>query len=133
MQKVKVGHLTKCPICGKEFYKETSPQKYCSKMCSYRHQIEKAREKYKEECAEERENARCLYCGKIYDKKRVNQKYCSVECKRKSNNAYKPKPEAQSSKKVRSLEEVMRLMKEMDYGHSFGKFCMEHPELLTKE
>lgn len=132
MQKVKVGHLTKCPICGKEFYKETSPQKYCSKMCSYRHQIEKARERYKEECKVERENSKCEWCGKIYDRKRVNQKYCSIECKRKSNSATKPrKPEPQ--KKVKSLEEVMRLMKEMGYGHSYGKFCMDHPELLTND
>lgn len=121
--KFKIGQTMKCPVCNKEFVKEIPAQKYCSKECQYRMQIDKARKLY------DKPTLICAYCGKSFKRKCGNQKYCSPECNRlMKENGNKPKPIKNVMSK--SLKQVTTMMTIMGYGSNYGKFCREHPELL---
>ena len=66
----------KCPICGKEFLRTRTGQKYCSVECSNKSILEKQRKFthfYKEK------GRKCIICGKELNN--YNKLYCSRACR----------------------------------------------------
>ena len=101
-----------CPVCGKEFTKETNAQKFCSAKCR-----RAANRKLKATL----KAFKCNWCGSEFLSER-RKKYCCRKCMLYANKRIK-KREIQP-KKVLSLEEVAVLSREA--GMSYGEYCMKH-------
>ena len=102
-----------CPICGKEFTKESNAQKYCSAKCR--------RAANRKPKVMELKKFKCNWCGTEFLAER-RKKYCCkacclYACGRLMIRETKPK-------KVLSLEEVAVLSREA--GMSYGEYCVKH-------
>lgn len=105
-----------CPICGKEFTKETNAQKYCSAKCrkaSNRSPKVKRLKKYK-----------CDWCGKEFLFER-RKKYCCKECRLYANGRLKIRET--KTKVAHSIEEVAKFSREagLTYGHYVQKYNLQ--------
>jgi predicted nucleic acid-binding Zn ribbon protein len=74
---------SKCPICSKEFKKETNHQKYCCKECKIIARKKREREYYISKKVTTAKDKSCFICGKI--SKTVT---CSEKCRKEKIRLY---------------------------------------------
>lgn len=126
-----------CPVCGKKFTKRRSNHIYCSKKCCA--MAAELRRKTTYTTPSLGTEMECLYppCHNTFRKRNGSQKYCCAKCRElaiKHNAKTNATTEHQTKKHIPlTLEEISRRMLEMGYGNSYGRFCLDHPELCRKE
>ena len=106
--------------CQRPFIATNGHQKFCCKKCQHQDYIDRHLEQGKLY-----EPIKCQTCGKEFLRKSGNQKFCSDKCR--NNKIIKPK------RRTRTLEEITKLMNDMGYYGNYGKFTIEHPELVYME
>lgn len=81
-----------CEQCGKEYWPNSSRQKYCSSECKHAHDREVILEKrYEEKGGHTFTQKICKVCGKPFWPSNGREVMCSEECKAKNNKEYREK------------------------------------------
>ena len=102
-----------CPVCGKEFIRETNAQVYCSEKCR---RIYNRRKPMNDNLKE----YTCAYCGKTFkwDRKKT---YCSDECRLQANGRRQRKPRKPKCLPMHEIEELAR-KENLSYGQVVAKY-----------
>ena len=114
----------KCAVCGTEFVKNSSSQKYCSKKCYRKAKYIREKNNERVECKE----TQCPICGKTFMPRSTSQIYCSTECQAKARNIRRKK-QRQETETKRVEEKKMNFalcpVCERVFRKKFGnqKFC----------
>lgn len=73
-----------CPICGKEFQKNSLTHTYCSVKCKDKRDYEAKKAKRAEKIPDILE---CKWCGKSFNRNGTRRLFCSAECQVQWHNA----------------------------------------------
>lgn len=76
-----------CDYCGKEFYPNSSKQKFCCTECTDKAKSERlAKKRYEEKGNHPCKQKKCVVCGKDFWSNSGREIFCSQECRIKNRN-----------------------------------------------
>lgn len=114
-----------CEQCGKEYWPNSSKQKYCSSECKYAHDREVILAKRYEEKGDHTFTQKiCKVCGKPFWPTSGREVMCSEECKEKNSREYREKytkehREARAEQEKQKREEKKKAAMAENDGHLY--------------
>ena len=127
---IKTRSIVKCTACGKEFIKTSNSQIYCSSECCRKATNENKRT-YRGSASDIGISVLCANpkCNNTFIKKTGMHRFCCVQCREMARGITRPPKKT----KYKTIDEVLKTMRDMGYTKSYGRFCVEHPESLVRE